>query len=293
MEIILTILIALAIIIVVFGIWVILDTNIIMKREYIVESSKIPEEFNDYKIAFMSDLHNKTKRKNIVNRVVNKINKENPDLIFLGGDYIDRSRKQYIKEKKGEGLKKEHGMENMVEAVWTKLSKLSAKDGVYSVLGNHDYWEKEETHQKYMDKFGINNIKNKGLWLYKNGKRIRIGGVADTSEDMSDLHPTIDEVKNNEFVIVVSHCPEIVTLPNKGREGVDLFLAGHTHGGQINLFGKYTPFISSRWRGRMEKGRGYINDKDIIITAGVGVTYTPFRFFVRPEYVIVKLKHKE
>lgn len=285
--------IAILVIAVIFLIWVIIDTNTIMRREYTVESPKIPEEFNGYTIAFVSDLHNKTKKRNIVDRVVEKINKENPDLIFLGGDYIDRSRDEYIAEKKAGNLKNEHGMEDMVEAVWTKLSKLSAKDGIYSVLGNHDYWEKEETHQKYMDKFGINNIKNKGKWLYKDGARIRIGGVADTSEDMSDLHPTIDEVKNNEFVIVVSHCPEIVTLPNKGREGVDLFLAGHTHGGQINFFGKYAPFISSRWRGRMEKGRGFINNKDIIITAGVGVTYTPIRFCVRPEYVIVKLQHKK
>ncbi|MEG2712579.1 MAG: metallophosphoesterase [Clostridia bacterium] len=283
------VIIAAAIIFFVFAIWIYIDTNTVERVDFEVKSKKIPKEFDGFKIVYITDIHNKTSKRNITDKVIEKANKEEADIAVLGGDYIFRSILKYREEKLGDGLKESHGCVEDVEKAWKKLKMLKAKDGVYAVLGNHDYWEKKSVTLENMDKSGVKSLDNAAYWLERGNARIRLGGTSDISEDMSDITKTVDEV-NGEYTVLVCHSPVILTLPNKDVSKVDLMLAGHLHGGQINLFGIFSPLIQKRWRGNITHGRATVNGVDLILSKGVGTSLIPLRFCAKPDYCIITIR---
>ena len=144
-------------------------------------------------------------------------------MVLLGGDYVTDDT-------------------SYLEPCFSQLSKLNAPLGVYGVLGNND--PKNATITA-MENANITYIGNKGLWVEENGEKIRIGGVGDLDTDVPYQGPTIGAVTQNDFVILVSHKPDYFPLANKQK--IDLVLAGHTHGGQVTLFGLWAPFYNSRY----------------------------------------------
>ena len=278
--------------IIIFGIWIYIETNKIEKREYEIKSKKIPESMSGYKICFVSDLHIKNTKKGIADRVVEKINKEDANIVILGGDYIYRNMFKYRKEKNTTGLKKDHGEEYKVKMAWEVLSKLDKKEGVYAVLGNHDYWQPKAQTLDEIKKAGFIELDNKACWIEKNGEKIRLGGVSDIGEDMSDVTKTTDEV-DSQYTILISHSPVIALLEKPGMEKVDLLLSGHLHGGQISFFGLWAPLVPSAWGHRKAKGKTKIDNLDIVISAGIGTSFLPIRFFARPDYTVITLRREE
>jgi predicted MPP superfamily phosphohydrolase len=239
----------------------------------VIESPDIPEVFDGMKIVFISDIHRgpfmSEKR---VDRIVRRINRLEPDLILLGGDYVHRSG-------------------SAVYSVFRSLSALRARQGVYAVLGNHDIWEGKVRALDCMEKAGIRSLDNQGLWLYRGDCRIRLGGVADLEWDSPRPESTTGPVTVKDFVLLVSHNPDIFETLDKSV--VDLVLSGHTHGGQVSLFGLWAPLLPTRTGQKYRTGLKWQGGSRILISNGVGTITPPVRFCTPPQINVILLKHEE
>ncbi|MFC1714784.1 metallophosphoesterase [Candidatus Poribacteria bacterium] len=233
----------------------------------------IPNEFNNYKIVFLSDIHHGPYfSKDRVKKVVDKANKMDADLIILGGDYVHRNRKY-------------------IAPCFEELKNLKAKDGIYAVLGNHDHWEGKELSIQAIIGSDIRYIDNDAQWIYKNGSKIKIGGVGDYFEDKQIIGPTINDVSKEDFVILVSHNPDYVE--DIKNDKIDLVLSGHTHGGQITLFGLWAPIIPSKYGQKYRTGIVNTEYTKVMVSNGIGTITPPVRFFARPQINQIILKPSE
>ena len=242
-----------------------------LKVEHInIIDQDIPKSFAGKKIVFISDIHHgphfSIKR---VARLVEKVNRLRPDIIVFGGDYVYREQKYII-------------------PCFEELKKLKATIGKFGVMGNHDHWQNAQLTKQGMKNAGIVILDNRAERIEINGQRIKIGGVGDLWEDSQDINPTIENTKEEDFVILVSHNPdyveEIVTY------NIDLVLSGHTHGGQVTLFGLWALLLPSRYGQKYRTGILDTKFTKVVITNGVGTIAPPVRFFARPEINVIVLK---
>lgn len=252
------------------------EARSLVLREMTFADKDLPDSFVGKKIIFVSDIHvNEYFTGDDVAALVKEINERKPDIIILGGDYT-RREEQYS------------------QSFFKEISKLESPLGVYTVLGNHDHWEDAELIQNGLIDCGFSICDNKSYWV-KNGKdSIKIGGVGDYWTDKQLLENTISDVKNTDFCLLISHNPDYMEELNSNR--VNLMLSGHTHAGQITLFGFWAPIMPStghleypqtglKYRyGWKEKG-----NTRLYVTSGVGMGGFPLRFFARPEIVEITL----
>ncbi|MFH0802799.1 MAG: metallophosphoesterase [bacterium] len=166
---------------------------------------------------------------------------------------------------------------------------LKAPLGVYGVLGNHDYWAHVERSRQEMKKAQIPLIENHAIWLKIGGAKIRLGGVGDLWEGTQDLQATMRDTKKNDFVLLLSHNPDYLELLPK--DGPDLVLCGHTHGGQVTLFGLWGPFVPSRYGEKYRSGRREIKSGTAFISNGIGTVGPPIRLLAPPEILLITLKN--
>jgi len=241
----------------------------IQMKYYTIKVNK--KSFNGFKIVFISDLHHSSiVSKKFIKNIVKKVNDMKPDLIILGGDYVS-SEIKYIKP------------------VFEILKTLSANKGIYGVLGNHDMNVSKNKILMAMEKAGIQSLDNQSYWIENGDERIKLGGVADFIYGHPKIENTIFDVLHHDYVILVSHNPDYVDEVKNLK--IDLMLSGHTHGGQVTIFGMYAPYIPSTYKQRYRTGLKIVNRIQLIITNGVGVVGLPIRFFARPQIVVVKLNN--
>lgn len=236
-------------------------------KHYQIKMNK--KSFNGFKIIFLSDFHHSSiVTKKYLNKVVNKVNELKPDLIILGGDYVSTDLKY-------------------VTPIFEVLKKLKATKGVFGVIGNHDINVSKDKVLNAMKKADIKSLDNRSYWIHHQNDRIKLGGAADFLYDKPDIVKTIDDVSPNDYVILVSHNPDYVEEIKNHH--IDLMLSGHTHGGQVTIFGMYAPYIPSNYKQKYRTGLKVINQVKLIVTNGVGVVGLPIRFFARPQIVMIEL----
>jgi hypothetical protein len=236
-----------------------------------IKNGDIPEAFVGKKLLFLSDIHfGHFLSKERLEAIITKANSLGPDAIFLGGDYIESNPADYA-------------------TAFSKLGKLSAPLGVYGVLGNHDYRQAREHTLAQMEAANIKSLNNSALWIPSGNDRIKVGGVGDLWMDEQTLTRTTDDTTEQDFVILLSHNPDYVREVNSSK--IDLALSGHTHAGQITLFGLWAPWVPSRYGQELRYGLKEVGKTALYITSGVGTTFLPLRFFTRPEMVVITLSH--
>lgn len=225
--------------------------------------------------------------------LVDQANALQPDLIVLLGDYISRPR----------------WISDWVDySEWAPaLGGLKAPLGVFAVLGNHDWWEDIAAQnagqgptmaRKALEGVGIPVLENDVVKLAKDGRAIWIAGLADQlalrpREDrighgftgLDDLPGTLAQVTDEAPIILLAHEPDV--FPKVPRR-VALTLSGHTHGGQVRLFG-YSPLVPSRYGNRYAYGHVVEDDRHLIVSGGLGMSILPIRFGVRPELLAIDL----
>lgn len=250
-----------------------LETYLIKINRISFSSENIPESFQNKTIVFISDVHHgpyvSQKR---VAKAVNKINALKPDIVVLGGDYIDLKAKY-------------------IDPVFDELEKLKAPLGVYAVLGNHEYWEDELKVKQRIQKAGFNACDNASYWVRLKSDSIKIGGVGDLWEAKQDIDQTINDVDESDFCVLISHNPDYIETMQ--TQLVDLTLSGHTHGGQVTFFGLWAPILPTEYGQKYRYGYKQFDHTKAYITSGVGVVGVPFRFFSQPEIAVLKLKKQE
>ena len=223
-----------------------------------------------------------------VSRLCDYANRLGGDAILLLGDYLSGMR-----------LVTEH---IPPEQTAKALSGLRAPLGVHAILGNHDWWEDPEAQRlrlpepairKALAAVGIPVLSNRAVRLEKDGKPFWIAGLEDQlayqkgydAEGLDDLPATLAQVTDDAPVILMAHEPDIFP---KVPERVALTLSGHTHGGQINLFG-WRPIVPSDYGQRYAYGHIVEGERDLIVSGGLGCSILPIRFLSPPEVLIVEL----
>ena len=253
-----------------------IEPNRLVVRHETLELPRWPSGLSGVKIAVLSDIHAGSafidERK--LRLIVDRTNQLQPDLIVILGDYIA-----------GNG----RGSRRMEPEVFAPILKnLHAPFGVYSVLGNHDWWYNGTKVRTVLEANGIKVLDNEVLKITVRDNSVWLVGLADLWTRPQHIDEVIAQVPEGEPIIALTHNPDIFPqVPSR----VDLVLAGHTHGGQVRfpLIGSVVE--SSRYGERFEKGHVVENGHDLYVTSGIGTSIVPVRFGVPPEIVLLELKN--
>lgn len=191
---------------------------------------------------------------------------------------------------------------------WSKaLATLKAPLGVHAIMGNHDWWEDKTAQMngggetfghRALAEAGISVYSNRAVRLEKDGHGFWLAGLEDQlalllhrkvgrsrMRGLDDLNGTLAQVSDDAPIVLLAHEPDIFP---RVPERVSLTLSGHTHGGQIRLFG-YSPVVPSRYGDRYAYGHIVENGRNIIVSGGLGCSMAPVRFGVPPEILVIDL----
>lgn len=219
--------------------------------------------------------------------IVSVTNALQPDLILLLGDFMAGHR----------FITRPVSMKECANA----FRGLKAPLGTYAILGNHDWWEDSEAQRnrrgpviarRELEAVGIPVLENDGLRLTKDGRPFWLLGLGDQLaflgsplQGIHDLEGTLAKLTDDAPAIMMAHEPDIFPLV---PERVALTLSGHTHGGQVRVFG-YSPMVPSSYGNRYAYGHVEENGRHLIVSGGLGTSIMPVRFGVPPEIVFVAL----
>lgn len=219
------------------------------------------------KIVIFSDLHiGKFKNGVSIERVVEKVNKLNPGIVLIPGDFVFEAEDNDFEE----------------------LDYLSEINGqVFAVLGNHDLgFPGEDKSKKLKAVLEKNNIKLIDNTIERIGESVVIIGLSDFYQGKTD-YALLENQKTEDFVLVLTHNPDS-TFSFPENSNVDLVISGHTHGGQIRIPLLYKKIIPTEYN--FNRGVYKINNVNVLVTSGIGMSTFPFRFLIPPEIVILEVK---
>ena len=224
-----------------------------------------------------------------VEEIVGATNELGADVIAVLGDFVAGHR----------FMTRQIGMPEIAPV----LARLKAPLGVYSILGNHDWWDDVTAQRerkgpiiaaRALREAGIAVLENDVVRLTKGEQPFWVAGLGDQIafmlgrgrfQGVDDLPGTLSKVDDDAPVILLAHEPDIFP---RVPERVALTLSGHTHGGQVRLFG-YSPIVPSEYGNRFAYGHVVEDGRHLIVSGGLGTSILPVRFGVPPEIVLVEL----
>ena len=246
----------------------------------------LPKRFEGYRIAQFSDMHIGTLRdghEEDAKKIVELINAQHCDAILFTGDLVNHQSIEL------DGFQRD-------------LSKLSAPDGVYAVMGNHDYSmyikypsekereaDVEELHRRIRS-YGWTLLLNEHRVLRRGTDSLIIAGVENDGlppwPALGDVPKTMKGLKRSCFTVLMSHDPTHWRRAILPRTSIQLTLSGHTHAGQFKVFG-WSPvsYVYREWSGAYAEGNQVLNVSD-----GIGAVMFPFRFGAWPEVNVITLR---
>ena len=257
------------------------ETYSLSVERLIIKDPQLPTNFHNLRVVFISDLHHGTfssgKR---LRKMVQKINALQPDLILMGGDYVQTS-----KQKKD--LRHQNLSLNELRTILQGLQKPSL--GIYSVSGNHDHWFGLEKVVRHLQQAGVQTIDNDGLSLKRGDQSIYLAGVGDLWCDQPNLAQALKNRQKEPFTLLLSHQPNFIDQITK-KDRINFVMAGHTHGAQCRFFG-YQPFLPERFA-KWEYTAGLVETPQarMLVSPGIGTVMPYFRFFAPPKIHLLIFK---
>ena len=234
-----------------------------------------PQQLDGLRIAVLSDIHADnwfiTEKK--LRTIVERTNQLEPELIVILGDYMS-----------GDGWVTHRVEPEVFGAV---LKDLRAPLGVYSVLGNHDWWYSGMKVRRGLEQNGIKVLENETAQIDARSTSFWLVGLADLWTRPQQINDAVAKVPEGQPLIALTHNPDI--FPNVPQR-VELVLAGHTHGGQVRFPLIGTVIESSDYGDRWVRGHVFENNHHLFVTTGIGTSIVPVRFGVPPEIVLLTLK---
>ena len=270
-------------IILVLVVWIRWGNTALEINEYKIVSNSVPQNFDGFRIAQVSDLHN-AEFGEWNSKLLDLLSRTDPDIIVLTGDLID-SRNTDIE---------------IALAFAREAMKIAP---VYFVSGNHEARVSEYEDLKMgLAEAGVIVLENQKVEITREGESITLMGIDDPSFQESYLfgdaesvaRQAIDDLQNESdgYTILLSHRPELFDV--YVDTGMDLVFSGHAHGGQVRL-----PFIG----GLVAPNQGFFPKYDaglfseentnMIVSRGVGNSIVPVRFNNRPEIILVTLSNSK
>ena len=248
----------------------------------------LPKAFDGYKIVQFGDAHVGTYiggRRDILRRTIDSINAQHADAVVFTGDLQNKEPSE-------------------IEKMEPLLSRIKAKDGIFTVLGNHDYTlytdlenpieigrNQGQTEGFQMD-MGWTLLMNEWRIIRRDSSRIVIAGMENDGEgrfpQLGNINSALYGLTRNDFVIMLEHDPTSWSRRILPHSHVQLTLSGHTHGGQFSLFG-LTPAM---FKYRHYQGLYQTGQRRLYVTKGLGGV-VPYRFGVTPEIVVITLRSEQ
>ncbi len=258
--------------------------------KYTLHFEDLPEAFDGYKMTHISDIHSGSfDNKEKINYAVDLVNKQKSDVIVFTGDLVNNKASEMYDWK-------------------DTFSRLSANDGVFSVLGNHDYgdyvdWATEKDKQDNLNELitiqkeiGFDLLLNESRYIQKDGQKLALVGVENWGKGgfkkAGDLDKASSNIAAGDFKILLSHDPshwaeKVIDHDNHYH----LTLSGHTHGMQFGIeipgWIKWSPvkWRYKHWAGIYKEKGQYIN-----VNRGFGYLAYPGRVGIWPEITVIELK---
>ncbi|MGB7204455.1 MAG: metallophosphoesterase [Anderseniella sp.] len=223
-------------------------------------------------------------------RIVETTNNLKPDLILLLGDYAAGHR--FVTRPI-----------DVTDTAQT-CAGLSAPLGRFAIMGNHDWWDDLSAQKNKsgpikgemaFEAAGIPVLENKAIRLEQNGLPFWISGTSSIValkterpgryDSKADLEATLAHITDEAPVIHMAHEPDMfINIP----ERISLTLSGHTHGGQVRLFG-WSPVVPSAFGNRYAYGHIIEDGRHLVVSGGLGTSIMPVRFGIPPEIVMLEL----
>ncbi|MFD0861076.1 metallophosphoesterase [Sungkyunkwania multivorans] len=259
--------------------------------KYTLHFEDLPEAFDGYQLTQISDIHSGSfDNKKKVEYAIDLINEQASDIILFTGDMVNN-------------------LASEMEPWKDTFGRLKARDGVYSILGNHDYgdysdWNGDmEAKQQNLDRLkeiqkemGFDLLLNETRFLEKDGQRLALIGVenwgAGRFKKAGDLDKALTPVSKEDFKILMSHDPSHWEMEVINHDAhIHLTLSGHTHGMQFGIeipgWIKWSPV---KWRYRYWAGIYKELDQYINVNRGFGYIGYPGRVGIWPEISVIELK---
>ena len=243
------------------------------------------------RIAVLSDIHANAPFVSLANirRFVRRANALGADIVLLPGDFCYGALPGWERPSRAE--------------VAEELAALHAPLGVFAVMGNHDWQEDDEMEHiasgppriaRELDRVGIRVLENEALRITRDGGDFWLAGLGDQRAfkkdgeiiGTDDLPATLAQIEDDGApAILMAHEPDVFVDMD---ERIALTVSGHTHGGQITLFGKVLG-VPSKYGVKYAYGHVRENDCDLIVTSGLGSAVVPLRMGVVPEIAVIEL----
>ncbi len=248
-----------------------IETSLFETKEYKISNVNLANDFSGLKIIHISDIHyGRITSTKMIKKIIKEVNLIKPDIIVITGDLIDKDATLTEKD---------------ISFLKDSLAKLESKYGKYAIYGNHDITysrEKIEEIYKYSNfKLLVNDY---DIIYGKKNEALFIGGLDSLLEGEQNIEKTMSYFNDHEdilYKILLVHEPDSTDNILEKYPNTNLILAGHSHNGQVRLplIGAiYTPSGSKKYYDNYYK----INETDLYISSGIGVSRINFRLFNKP-----------
>ena len=263
---------------------VIYDYNTVDVRKIIYEMNGLPQSLENFKIAFIADIqadHYTDEAR--LEKFVNIVNSLNPDLVLIAGDLITTGP-DYIKMS---------GQE---------VGKIKSKYGVFSCVGDHDNWAYRNDYAKSLAEVEASLYANKVKMVDNGIRKINVGGaeinitlitntyVETISENILD---SLTSESFGDLKIFLAHQPRPHLIEIAQKSDFDLYLAGHTHGGQITFVFPFIQLTPTMFETKYTKGDFWFGSMLLVVTRGLGMSLAPIRYNSTPEVTLIVLKNSK
>lgn len=253
-------------------------TSGLITKEYTVVSD-IADSYDGFKIVHFSDLHyGRIITEQVLKQISDEINLIDPDIVVFTGDLVDDSIKLDDFDD---------------DELMNFLSNINSKYGKYAIRGNHDYLVYGDKIKDLFVNTGFTYLENSYDILHnEHNDKIFIGGLDSSFYNMDDIDNTLiyqdDDIS---YKIILTHEPDISDEIINIDSSVDLILAGHSHNGQVRIpfiGAVITPDGSKKYYDNYYK----INNTDLYVSSGIGVSKVNFRLFNRPSINFYRINKK-
>ena len=230
----------------------------------------LPEAFEGYRVGQISDIHWPWKIDQVfLDFCWETVMGMKPDVICATGDYLETRK-----------MKEKVSLAGICKG-------LSAPDGIYGVMGNHDF-EFPDFVRGEMEKEGIRILMNESVLLERKGAKIALAGIEDLWYGQVDVGAALAGVPEDVPRILLSHNPDFAEDCPAGHR-VDLQLSGHTHGGQVATPFGWAPFTNSKYGSKFLRGLCEGKRHRVYVNRGITRGSQHWRLFSRPEVTVIEL----
>ena len=233
-----------------------------------IDLPKLDRAFNGYRIVQITDLHSGDGiDRHQLERVVETVNAQNPDLVVITGDHVSRKPRQHV---------------DLLDT----LAKLHPRDGTLSVLGNHDVHNDAAPIRTAIRQAGITLLENSIYTIKRGSATLHVAGVGDVFFEQAKLDRVLAQLPATGAAIMLAHEPDFADeTAATGRFGLQL--SGHSHGGQIRIpfYGGYLPELARNY----PIGRYQVGNMVQYTSRGIGMIKLYARFNCRPEISVFNL----